>query len=220
MESRWGWMLPATLVVGGLTVGAVISLIGAATPAEGRAAQPRERIAAVEPEPEAVDPEPPAVDEAEASAPAVEATADVSNDNTNDEGAPQLATRTNPRRIARVRRAQRSPHARRSRRAPQALEEPSALPTMPRRDDVRAAMLAARPAVLSCATDRGGIAMVTVTISPNGRVRNAHVGRDFRGTPEGSCIARAVRTAHFPRFSGESLTLTYPFTVPRPDIEG
>ena len=46
-----------------------------------------------------------------------------------------------------------------------------------------------------------------------GRVTNATVGGQFAGTPVGSCIARAVRGASFPRFQRATFTINYPFRL-------
>jgi hypothetical protein len=87
------------------------------------------------------------------------------------------------------------------------------LPATPSRDDVRSALAAVRPAVLACANGRGGVASVRINIGASGRVRGTEVGGDFAGTPEGSCIARAVRGARFPAFSQPSFSVSYPFSL-------
>ena len=65
----------------------------------------------------------------------------------------------------------------------------------------------------ACADGRSGVAEVDVTIAANGVVTNALVGGDFRGTPQGSCIARAVRKARFPKFTKDSFRLLYPYSL-------
>ena len=87
------------------------------------------------------------------------------------------------------------------------------LPAQPNREAVQAALLAVRPAVMACSASRHGAAPVEVSIGPSGRVRNAVVGGAFAGTPEGSCIARAVRTAKFPAFSAEDFRVTFPYQL-------
>jgi hypothetical protein len=47
----------------------------------------------------------------------------------------------------------------------------------------------------------------------NGHVSNASVTGQFAGTPVGSCIARAVRGATFPRFANPTFTFSYPFRL-------
>ena len=66
---------------------------------------------------------------------------------------------------------------------------------------------------MACSASRHGAAPVEVSIGPSGRVRNAVVGGAFAGTPEGSCIARAVRTAKFPAFSAEDFRVTFPYQL-------
>ena len=88
------------------------------------------------------------------------------------------------------------------------------MPDAPSRSDVIAAMASVRGAVATCAAGRGGVAQVRVTFSgPSGRVLNAVMEGQFAGTPQGSCIARAVRAASVPRFSQPSVTVSYPFQI-------
>jgi predicted Zn finger-like uncharacterized protein len=58
-----------------------------------------------------------------------------------------------------------------------------------------------------------GLVQVSVTISPSGRVSSTRVSGKFAGTPTGSCVAGAVRGAHFDKFRGGALTITYPFVL-------
>jgi predicted Zn finger-like uncharacterized protein len=58
-----------------------------------------------------------------------------------------------------------------------------------------------------------GLAMVKVTIGRAGRIVNANVAGLFSGTPTGSCIKSAVRAARFPKFSGEPISIVYPFQL-------
>jgi hypothetical protein len=68
--------------------------------------------------------------------------------------------------------------------------------------------------VRRCGNGQSGTVMVNVVISgATGRVTGADVGGSFAGTPVGSCAARAVRSARFPRFRQSSLTVRYPFQV-------
>jgi hypothetical protein len=56
--------------------------------------------------------------------------------------------------------------------------------------------------------------MTQVTVDgSSGRVTNARVQGQFAGTPEGSCIARAVRRARFPRFKRPSFQVTFPYRL-------
>lgn len=56
--------------------------------------------------------------------------------------------------------------------------------------------------------DPSGTASVTVTFAPSGRVTSAVIsGPPFAGTKTGGCIARALRRATIPAFSGEKVTV-------------
>jgi hypothetical protein len=83
----------------------------------------------------------------------------------------------------------------------------------PTRAQVLAAMEAITPAVRACADDSSGTATVLVIVAGSGRVTTAEVRGFFAGTPQGSCIARAVRGAHLPPFTADRFEFTYPFTL-------
>jgi hypothetical protein len=84
----------------------------------------------------------------------------------------------------------------------------------PDRAEVVAAMESIRDAVVTCAAGKTGLARVQVTVQSSGRVASALVsGHGFVGTPEGSCIARAVRGATFTPFTRDSTRITYPFQL-------
>jgi len=69
-------------------------------------------------------------------------------------------------------------------------------------------------AVSACGNGEHGTATVAVTVSGStGRVTGANVTGQFAGTPIGSCIARAVRGASFPRFTRPTFTVNYPFRI-------
>lgn len=80
----------------------------------------------------------------------------------------------------------------------------------PSRQDVRAALDAIGPRLRVCAAGLPGVAELSLTVAPSGRPRGVHVGGDFGATPEGSCMARAVRQAQFPSFEGDAFGVTYP----------
>ena len=90
---------------------------------------------------------------------------------------------------------------------------PANLPVTPDRDAVLAAMRSVQPLVEACAGERHGVATVQITVGSSGRVRSALVTGDFSGTPEGSCVARAVRRARFPQFTQPTFEITYPFSL-------
>jgi hypothetical protein len=62
--------------------------------------------------------------------------------------------------------------------------------------------------------DPSGVAVVTVTFAPSGRVTTATIaGLPFVNTPTGSCIARQMRTAKVPKFTGGFVTVKRTVTV-------
>ena len=88
---------------------------------------------------------------------------------------------------------------------------PADLPEEPTRDEVQAALSAIRPAVQSCVTP-GAQVRVRITIANSGRVTTAVVEDDYWSRqPHGGCIARAVRTASFPRFARDRFVVVFPF---------
>jgi hypothetical protein len=56
-----------------------------------------------------------------------------------------------------------------------------------------------------------GMAIVNTVIAPSGNVSSATVSGKFAGTPTGSCVEAAVKTATFPPSQG--LTVPYPFAL-------
>lgn len=63
-------------------------------------------------------------------------------------------------------------------------------------------------------TDPSGVARVTVTFAPSGRVTTANIaGPPFVGTPTGSCIATIMRSATVPVFSGSNITVRKTVTI-------
>jgi hypothetical protein len=56
-----------------------------------------------------------------------------------------------------------------------------------------------------------GLAMVKLTVAPTGRVSTATVTGKFAGTPSGSCVESAVKTARFAPSAG--LTFDYPIPL-------
>ncbi len=87
------------------------------------------------------------------------------------------------------------------------------LPAHPSREQVVASLNAVSGELQKCVGDRHGTAEVTLTVRPAGFVSYAVVSGGYAGTVEGSCIARAVRTAKFPAFSDPTLRVTYPFEL-------
>ena len=86
----------------------------------------------------------------------------------------------------------------------------AALPAHLAREQVIASMNRVQPAVAACFGNTHGSAMANITVvGRTGRVTAAQVKGQTGSV--GSCIARAVRRANFPRFADESLTVSYPF---------
>jgi hypothetical protein len=94
-----------------------------------------------------------------------------------------------------------------------ATEALGALPDLPTRDQIVAGFEQARAAIETCAAGKHGTVKIQATIANSGRVASALVDGAFVGTPEGSCIARAVRAARFPQFSQASLKVSYPIAL-------
>ena len=91
---------------------------------------------------------------------------------------------------------------------------PSALPLAPTRADVVAALRPLEADVRRCAAGHYGVAPVRVAVHPSGRVTTATVtGGSVNGTAAGSCIARTLRRALFPRFSQPRFVVEYPFQL-------
>ena len=87
------------------------------------------------------------------------------------------------------------------------------LPSQPSRDQVTAALNAVVSELQKCVGDRHGTADLTLTLRSAGMISHAVVHGMYAGTPEGSCLALAVKTAKFPAFSDPSLRVTYPFQL-------
>jgi hypothetical protein len=88
-----------------------------------------------------------------------------------------------------------------------------AMPTQPSREQIRVGLDSARAALQTCAGVLHGTSTAHVTIASSGRVASATIEGAFAGTPAGSCMARALRDAVFPRFSDPNLQVTYPFRL-------
>jgi hypothetical protein len=91
--------------------------------------------------------------------------------------------------------------------------ELSALPDAPSREQVIGAVGAIRSELAQCAAGRGGVAQLDLTVANTGRVVHALVIGDFAGTPQGSCMARALRKASFPRFKQDRFRVLYPVSL-------
>jgi hypothetical protein len=90
---------------------------------------------------------------------------------------------------------------------------PLALPAQPTREQIKLGLDGVRSMLQSCAASLHGTSTARVTIASAGRVASASIEGAFAGTPEGSCMARALRNAVVPRFSGPNLQVSYPFRL-------
>jgi hypothetical protein len=88
-----------------------------------------------------------------------------------------------------------------------------ALPAQPSREEIRSGIENVHAALQSCAGAAHGMTTAKLNIAGSGRVASATIEGAFAGTPQGSCMARALRSAAFPRFSTATLQVTYPFRL-------
>ena len=92
--------------------------------------------------------------------------------------------------------------------------QPEDLPPTPTREQVQAALAAVRPAVQACIEGHGTVRVRIIVRGASGRVTTAVVQDGyFARQPYGGCIARAVRTARFPRFQQSTFVIVYPFQL-------
>jgi hypothetical protein len=88
------------------------------------------------------------------------------------------------------------------------------LPATPSRDDVLSAMKGIAPDVASCGKGESGVAMAKVGVTgASGKVSSVDVSGSFAGSPVGSCVAKEVRKAKFPKFSQSTFSFSYPFKI-------
>jgi predicted Zn finger-like uncharacterized protein len=79
--------------------------------------------------------------------------------------------------------------------------------------DIVTAMKGVQPKVQACANQfkAPGTAMATISVASGGRVSSATVTGKFAGTPTGSCVEQAAKSAKFP--SCQSMSFPWPFTL-------
>lgn len=90
---------------------------------------------------------------------------------------------------------------------------PENLPRELSRDQVQNGLEGVRSGLESCAAGEHGRMIANVTISGAGRVTYATIEGAFAGTPQGSCMARALRGAQFPQVASPQLRVRYPFAL-------
>ncbi len=108
------------------------------------------------------------------------------------------------------RKSAREGRAGRSRRAKRARGQTGPLPAQLSRESVVATMRAAMPELARCTGGRKGAVSAQLTVRGNGKVSYALIEGSFAGTPEGSCLVKALREVRFPAFADSRLRLTYP----------
>jgi hypothetical protein len=81
------------------------------------------------------------------------------------------------------------------------------------RTQVQTVLESMRAELQTCAAGEHGRMKANVTISGAGRVTYATIEGAFAGTPQGSCMARALRGAQFPQFASPQLRVGYPFAL-------
>jgi len=69
-------------------------------------------------------------------------------------------------------------------------------------------------ALRGCAPQFDGVANFHVTITgETGDVSDASLEGDSAQSDEGQCMVGVVQSAHFPRFSNDSVSINYPFQL-------
>lgn len=91
-------------------------------------------------------------------------------------------------------------------------------PSLPKQltmNQIRKAMRAIKPRVTACYDKYQieGTARVKLSIAPAGKPSSVKVKGKFFGTDTGNCVAKAVRRARFPKFSGKQMSITFPFVL-------
>jgi hypothetical protein len=89
------------------------------------------------------------------------------------------------------------------------------LPDELQRAEILAAMERVKPKADRCADEfhQNGIATVKMTLVSSGRVMQVKAEGELAGTPLGTCIEQAAKTASFRSFKRPTVTLTYPFLL-------
>jgi hypothetical protein len=100
--------------------------------------------------------------------------------------------------------------------APTASLSASAMPSLPQspsRDEVVAVFGRLRAQIWRCAAGNKGVVEIQATITGEGRISNALIGGVFSGTPQGSCMARAVRGGSFSPVRQSKVTVSFPIAL-------
>ena len=81
------------------------------------------------------------------------------------------------------------------------------------RSEIVGAMMAVQPKIQACANQFKvpGTAMATINVATGGKVASASVTGKFAGTPTGTCVEAAAKSAKFPACN--SMSFPWPFTL-------
>jgi hypothetical protein len=80
-------------------------------------------------------------------------------------------------------------------------------------DDFKTGINAVKPAAKSCYKGTQGTAMTKIVIAPSGKISKVTVTGQFAGTPEGECVASAIKGATFPAWDGGPASFSYPILL-------
>ncbi len=95
---------------------------------------------------------------------------------------------------------------------PKKVASTAALPALSQ-SDIVSAMKAVQPRVKECYNQYKlpGIANVSISVAKGGRIASASVTGKFAGTPSGTCVEAAAKTAKFPPC--EAMSFPWPFQL-------
>lgn len=101
--------------------------------------------------------------------------------------------------------------------APKTVAQPASgqkLPASLERNDIQAGFRRIKGRVSACFDKYKvpGLVMANTTIAGTGKVSAVAISGKFKGTPTGRCVAAAVRTARFAKFSGVPMKIPYPYS--------
>lgn len=77
----------------------------------------------------------------------------------------------------------------------------------------KAALRSAAASAAACPSEKPGVAQVSITFAPSGRVTSSKVSGTFAGTTTGGCIASAMRAASVPPFEGGPISTSWQVTI-------
>lgn len=83
------------------------------------------------------------------------------------------------------------------------------------RAQINEVMRNARAELSRCTRDFRGTIAVALTIEPSGIVSDAHVGGDLAHSEAADCIETVAMSLTFPRFTGSTASVVYPFSADR-----